>query len=75
MSAQFLGKDERRFQKSPLGVSACPQVPKVTGEPITPTYEIPESNLASAATQAIAYKKVSESICNTKARLWNAAET
>ena len=52
-----------------------PRVPKVTGKPIALIYEITESNLASAATQAIAYKKVSESTCSTKARLWNAADT
>jgi hypothetical protein len=36
---------------------------------------MPGLNLSIAAIQAIAYKKVSESTCSTKARLWNAADT
>jgi hypothetical protein len=38
-------------------------------------YKMPGLNLSIAAIQAIAYKKVSESTCSTKARLWNAADT
>jgi hypothetical protein len=62
------------FRKIHLRFDVCFEIPRFTCKPFNLNYKMPGLNLSIAAIQASAYKKVSESTCNAKARLWKAAD-